>query len=100
MIERRGPVPSRTVNFRQGMVTRAGPGLVPRRFVERCISLVIAVEVAQTQTQVVAGFAIVWIRIASRQTFNGFSEVRFGLPELTTPQMPQAHGIVASGVER
>ena len=99
MIERCIPIPARTVNFRQGMVTGSGPSLIPRRFVEGRISVVITLEVAQAQAKVIVGFAIVRIRIASRQSFDSSTKVRFGFREFTMAEMPQAHRIVAAGVQ-
>ena len=88
MIERCIPIPARTANFRQGMVTGSGPSLIPRRFVEGRISVVITLEVAQAQAKVIVGFAIVRIRIASRQSFDSSTKVRFGFRKLASAKMP------------
>src|SRR5258708_26312503 len=100
MIECRRPLSSRAVNFSQGMVTGAGPGLIPRCFVECRISVVIAVEMTQAQAQVVSGFTIVRIGIAARQAIDGFTKTRLGFREFTTAKMPQGHGVVATCIER
>src|ERR1039457_5030356 len=49
MVQRRGPVISRAINLRQSMVARAGPSLIPRRFIERGVSVFIVTEITQTQ---------------------------------------------------
>src|SRR2546425_9330778 len=99
MIERRVPGLPRAVNFRQGVVTGPGPGLAPSCFVECRIRLVITVEVAQAQPQIVECFAIARIRISSRQAFDRFTKVRFGLRELATAEVREAQSVVTAGVE-
>src|SRR5882762_4730220 len=88
MIQRGNPVLSQAINFGQRMVTGAGPGLVPRGFVECVIGLVLTVETAQGEAQVVKGFAIIGIWVAASDPFYSFAKMAFGLVEFAPAQMP------------
>src|SRR5262245_17414749 len=78
------------------MITRGGPGLVPGGLVERRVSLFIASEIAQTQTEVVIRLTVVRVRVAASQPPDGFLEMHLGGGKLSAAQMPQTHGIVAA----
>src|SRR5216684_6249614 len=100
MIERGNPILSNAINLRQSMVTGAGAGLVPCRFVEGIVSLIITVQAAKTKAQIVIGFAIVRIRVAPRQAFDGSPKVIFARAKFAAAQVRQPEGVVAPRVER
>src|SRR6185295_130223 len=100
MLQRVRPGVPSAINFSKGMVTRGSPSLIPSRFVKRLVSVLFTALISEAQAQVVIGFAIVRVRVASRQSFDGFSKVCFGFCELTAAKMPQPQRIVAAGIER
>ena len=100
MIQSGGPVGFFGIQFGQRMEAGGLPGLIPRGFVEGGVGFGSAILKTQAEAEIVVGFAVVGIRIAAGQPFDGLAEVFFGGDEFTAPEMPEAEGIVATGVQR
>ena len=78
------------------MVTGGLPGLIPSGFVKGGVGFGIAILKAQAEAEMVVGFAVVGIGIAAGETFDGLAKMFFGGGEFTTPEMPEAEGVVAA----
>src|SRR5690242_366991 len=100
MIERRIPIPPDAINFNQRVVTGGSPGLVPCRLIEGVIRVAVAMQIPQTQSEIVICLTVVRIRIAAGQSFDGPGKMRFSFGKLAPAKEPQAERVVAPGVQR
>ena len=78
MIQSGGPLGFCGIQFGQRMEAGGLPGLIPRGFVEGGVGFGSAILKTQAEAEIVVGFAVVGIRIAAGQPFDGLAEVFFG----------------------
>src|SRR5574341_1885110 len=94
------PIFSTTINFCQSMVARCCPGLIPGGLVKRRVSLGVALEVAQAESQMIECFAISRVGVALGLPRNRFAQTLFGAVEFSAQHMPASHGRVTAGIRR
>ena len=95
------PVTTGRVHLRQCVIRRRTPGQVPGRLVQRCIRLLPFAQVAERQTQMVVGLAVVRVGVERGERSNcRLRKCSRASSNSPAPQVPDAHGIVASRVAR
>ena len=100
MFERFHPVLAAAINFRQRVITRRHPRLIPTRFVKRIIGFAIAAEMAQCQPKMIKRLAVVGIGVAPRLAFDDVAEMFFRLGKFAALEMPDAKRVVATRIQR
>src|SRR5690348_8318691 len=100
MLQGHDPIFSCAINLPQRVAASRCPGLIPRRLVKRGVSFRVTVKISQTQAKVVIGLAVIRVRVAACEPFDGLAKMLFRPGKFTPAQMPPTEGVVAAGVAR
>src|SRR5271169_5195029 len=100
MVQGTGPIHPRAIDFRQRKAAGRSPRLIPRCLVESRVGIVVTVEVTPAKAEMVVGFTVVRIGVPPSQSLGRSAETFFRLGKLAATKMPQAHRVVATGIQR